>query len=140
MKPIITVSVDLTAPEIQTLTAAMAGNFPDSLAEHRVAVLRKLARAHGDYIDALDESHEKTRRNMVAHGLDGGRLSPIQKSGGISPAGPSPQHPTSPPEAPSDAASSARPGMRRFKIYGVVVNEDIDYKGYYVIIEIEAPR
>lgn len=40
-----TTAVELTAKEIQTLTAAMAGNHPASLNEHRLPVLRKLARA-----------------------------------------------------------------------------------------------
>jgi hypothetical protein len=37
--------VTLTAKEIQTLMAAMAGNHPATLSEHRMPVLRKLARA-----------------------------------------------------------------------------------------------
>ncbi|MBJ7469690.1 MAG: hypothetical protein JHD16_00230 [Solirubrobacteraceae bacterium] len=39
------VGVNLNADEIQTLVAAMAGNHPESLSEHRVSVLRKLAHA-----------------------------------------------------------------------------------------------
>lgn len=37
--------VALTAEEVHVLICAMAGNFPDSLAEHRMPVLRKLAKA-----------------------------------------------------------------------------------------------
>lgn len=39
------VNVALNAREIQTLTAAMAGNHPEALNEYRMSVLRKLARA-----------------------------------------------------------------------------------------------
>jgi hypothetical protein len=35
----------LTPKELQTLTAAMAGNFPESLNEYRMPLLRKLAKA-----------------------------------------------------------------------------------------------
>lgn len=51
-----TVSVDLTAREIQVLTCAMAGNFPESLGDVRVPALRKLAKAHhkmGSLMDGI---------------------------------------------------------------------------------------
>lgn len=37
--------VELNAGEIHVLICAMAGNFPETLAEHRMPVLRKLAKA-----------------------------------------------------------------------------------------------
>jgi hypothetical protein len=38
-------TLSLTANEIHTLVCAMAGNFPESLNEYRLPLLRKLAHA-----------------------------------------------------------------------------------------------
>jgi len=37
--------ITLTLPQVQTLVAAMAGEFPEALSEHRWEVLTKLAKA-----------------------------------------------------------------------------------------------
>lgn len=72
-----TATVELTAREVQVLTCAMAGNFPESLADARMPVLRKLAKVRPDdrppdHIYWYDEP-ETNSRWYIHVGCDGGQ-------------------------------------------------------------------
>jgi hypothetical protein len=61
----------LTEKELQTITAAMAGNFPESLSQYRMGALRKLAKAqHTNTQGAVAEARAEQREATIRHAAE----------------------------------------------------------------------